>query len=81
MPIVRVIGWERGLKKISLTKLVQEATASDLGEAKHKVDDLLEGRPFEVHLEEELRAREFAKQLKAVGAILERPFDSPEETT
>ena len=68
MPIVRVSGWEPGMRKISLTKLVQTSSGKDLTEAKAMVDALLAGQPFEVSFDNEEAARFFADQVKELGA-------------
>lgn len=68
MPIVTVSGWEPGLRKISLTKLLQLSGGKDLGEAKAMVDALLEGRSFEINFHDEEAARTFAGQARTLGA-------------
>ena len=68
MPIVTVSGWVPGLRKISLTKLLQLSGGKDLGEAKAMVDALLEGRPFEINFHDEDAARTFADQARTLGA-------------
>jgi hypothetical protein len=62
MLIVRVTGWEKGLQKISLTKLLQEGAGKNLPEAKSMVDALLEGKSFEVRFENDELARTFAQK-------------------
>lgn len=68
MPIVRVSGWEPGMRKISLTKLVQEGSGQSLAQAKAMVDQLLEGQPFEVGFDNEGAARSFADHATKLGA-------------
>ena len=72
MPIVRVVGWKPGMRKISLTKLVQANAGKDLGKAKAMVDALLEGQPFDVSFDNEEAARSFSDQASALGARPER---------
>jgi hypothetical protein len=43
MNTIRITGWKAGLRKISLTKLLQQQGLS-LGDAKRIVDDILDGR-------------------------------------
>ena len=68
MATVRVSGWKPGMRKISLTKLVQTGGGKDLAQAKAMVDGLLEGNPFEVSFDNEEAARSFADQAKDLGA-------------
>ncbi len=68
MHTVKVSGWVPGLKKISLTKLLQLSTCKDLAEAKGMVDALLEGGSFELHFVDKEAARAFVNQAKILGA-------------
>jgi hypothetical protein len=72
MTTVKVTGWEPGLRKISLTKLLQQDAGKDLAGAKALVDGLLQGKTFEVTFEEEQLARQFAEKAKAIGAQIDR---------
>jgi hypothetical protein len=73
MRIVKVTGWERGLRKISLTKLLQESAGKSLPDAKGLVDALLEGKSFEVSFADEGLARRFADQARSLGAKIVEP--------
>jgi ribosomal protein L7/L12 len=68
MQKVKIIGWEQGLKKISLTKLLQESAGKDLAEAKAMVDALIEGQPFEISFQQDADARAFLEGAKRLGA-------------
>ena len=68
MITVRVTGWRPGMRKISLTKLIQESAGTELGLAKDMVDGLLDGRPFALRFEDEDRARFFADRAEELGA-------------
>jgi formamidopyrimidine-DNA glycosylase len=45
---VRLAGWEPGLRKVGLTKLLQDECGLDLKAAREKVTSLLRGEPVEV---------------------------------
>ncbi|MEO8074554.1 MAG: hypothetical protein ABI686_15060 [Acidobacteriota bacterium] len=62
-------GWNNGLKKISLTKLLQEKANLSLKEAKSKTDFLLDGETFFIETESIEEAVETAKQATAIGAV------------
>jgi hypothetical protein len=68
MPSVRVSGWEPGLRKISLTKLLQMSADKDLQEAKAMVDALIEGKGFEIYFDNEGVAKTFADHVRGLGA-------------
>ena len=68
MPVVKVVGWMPGVLTISLIKLVREATGSDLAQAKSMVDELLEGKSFEVTFTDVEAAESFAGRAEAIGA-------------
>jgi hypothetical protein len=70
MTTVTVIGWEPGLKKISLTKLLQATSGKDLEQAKGMVDALLDGKPFEIAFADDAAAKTFADQARILGVKL-----------
>jgi hypothetical protein len=73
MQTVKISGWEPGLKKISLTKLLENSARKDLAEAKAIVDGLLEGRSFEISFEDNSAASAFVHEATLLGAKIEIP--------
>ena len=67
-PTVRITGWRKGLKKVSMTKAIQRYAALDLGDAKSCTDRVLEGETIDVSVSDVQVARELAQELKALGA-------------
>ncbi len=64
-------GWKPGLKKISLSRLLQEYAGLSLSEAKGKVDSFLEGMPTTITLPSRAIAEEFVRQASELGALVE----------
>ena len=64
-------GWKPGLKKVSLTKLLQEQAGLPLTEAKKCVDLLLDHKPSTVAIESTEDALRLAGEVSKLGAVCE----------
>ncbi len=64
-------GWVYGLKKISLTELLQEKCGLTFKEAKSKTDALLEDETFVIETESIEKADELVREATAIGAVCE----------
>jgi hypothetical protein len=74
MTSVIITGWEVGLKKVSLSKRLQEEGRLSLARAKHSVDEVLEGRQVELTFLTSAAATRFvaaARQLHAVCILVD----------
>jgi hypothetical protein len=71
MTTIRLTGWRVGLRKVSLTKLLQEKARLPLVRAKHLVDEILEGRPVTVDLPECENPRDVSNAIRELGASCE----------
>lgn len=69
MAQVRVTGWESGLKKVSLTRLLQSSVRLDLITAKSYTDRILEGETVVLELPDFAQATALAEALEALGAV------------
>lgn len=65
---VRLTSWEVGLRKISLTKLLQERAGLGLAEAKCLVDHLLDGKEAVVNMGSSEDAERLVSEIRALGA-------------
>ena len=68
MTRVELIGWRKGLKKISLNHLLREFGGKGLAEAKLDVDRLLDGGRVVVECADLEAARSFCEQATSLGA-------------
>lgn len=67
--IVRIIflGWNEGLEKVTLIRLLKSMLGKGLKESKENVDDLLEGKEIIFEIEDEDLAYDFAQQAEDLG--------------
>ena len=70
MNTVVLSGWEPGLNKVELTKLLQSSASLSLSEAKSRIDRLIDGDPIEVLFEQPSEAEHFGAQATELGAIV-----------
>jgi ribosomal protein L7/L12 len=70
-PTVAITGWSTGLRKVTLTALLQEYAGVGLAEAKRCTDDVLEGRPVVLAVSSRERAAELCHALREIGAQAE----------
>jgi ribosomal protein L7/L12 len=68
---VTVIGWQPGLRKISMTKLYRRELKITLGPAKAMTDAVLNGEIVEFEVETEQQAERVAEELRNLGALVE----------
>jgi hypothetical protein len=71
MTIIRLNGWQVGMRKISLTKFLQIEAGLRVDQAKGIVDDILEGRAVELKVPAGRNANEMADGIRELGAICE----------
>lgn len=70
MITVTLTGWKPGLKKISLTHLLQSMACQGLQEAKGHVDSLLDGDMIAIEFPSLIEAERFAQAASAIGVIV-----------
>jgi ribosomal protein L7/L12 len=70
MALLRIIGWKEGLKKVSMTKLLQERLGLSLSHAKKITDDVLDGKTIFLNIEDEKTAESLAENLFKIDAIV-----------
>ncbi len=68
---VRLLNWSPGLKKVSLTKLIRQAADMPLDDAHDAVNRLLAGKVVKITFPSEEGARQFAHEVRALGADAE----------
>src|SRR6267142_2544432 len=66
---VVIQGWQVGMRKISLTKILQSRCSIRLKEAKAAVDSIVAGERMEFGFETLKEARDFLEEASAVGAV------------
>lgn len=72
---MRLVGWRRGLRSLSLIELVRGATGSSLTEAKGVLDRLLDGQGHSFVFESARAASEFISAAEELGALTEIKVD------
>ena len=70
MPRLGIIGWQPGLKKISMTKLLREHLGLSLTEAKGATDKVLMGEAVWYFLEDPSKAEDLREALENIGAVV-----------
>ena len=69
--VIRITGYDRQLRVISLIKLIREATGDGLAVTKGRVDHLLEtGEAFEIVLPNNGDATAFASKATGLGEVV-----------
>ena len=71
MTDILLVGWQSGLQKVKLNKLLQEYCGMSLAGAKRAVDQLLAGKQIECQLSEAGLREEFLKKARSLGALVE----------
>jgi ribosomal protein L7/L12 len=69
MAELRIIGWKRELKKVSLDLYVRDHTTLSLREAKDSVDDIVGGKEFTFGELDTDNAELMRRELEALGAV------------
>jgi ribosomal protein L7/L12 len=69
--------WSRGLRKVSLTKLLRSRGELSLGEAKNCTDRLLRGEEVAVEVSSSEEARQLADEASHLGVVVEHPASAP----
>lgn len=71
MTTVRFSGWEEGLRKVALNKVLQRHLNISLAPAKAYVDRILAGDEVIVTVESVAVAEKLVKEARALGALVE----------
>ncbi len=67
---VLLVGWQDGLQKVKLNKLLQQYCGMSLSSAKSAVDQLLEGGSVKCRLCEPSLRDEFLEEARSLGALI-----------
>jgi hypothetical protein len=70
MKTLMLIGWRKGLRKVSLTKAIAMYSSQSLAEAKRSVDDLLAGNEVTLSFEKLENVALFKRVAQDLGAIV-----------
>ncbi|HET7233587.1 MAG TPA: hypothetical protein VFJ16_26480 [Longimicrobium sp.] len=70
MKMLRMTGWEKGLRKIPLTKEVMRYSGKPMAEAKQCVNDLLAGSEVALSFGDEKKMNEFRDAVANLGVRL-----------
>ena len=65
--IVIMEGWEKGMEKVSLTKLQTQQLGLSLKDAKTNVDSLLDGKTVTIEVADNFVAKEFINAAQRIG--------------
>jgi hypothetical protein len=69
MPQVVITGWNQGLRKISMTRAIQEHSGLTLSAAKAVTDAVLEGQTVALSVPDAGTAAALARELSSLGAM------------
>ena len=72
---LNIVGWRKGLLKISMSHVLQEQLSLGLKDSKDCIDDVLAGKVVSFTLENSAKADVLVKALEDVGAIIEIESD------
>ena len=62
-------GWNPGLNKVALSKLLRDQAGMSLGDAKSAVDSILEEQPVNIRIESDELAERFLAEALELGAV------------
>ncbi|MGH1540064.1 MAG: hypothetical protein ACRBHB_06560 [Arenicella sp.] len=69
MKKIILTGWNPGLNKVGLSKLLRDKTGMSLSSAKSAVDSILEDKPIAIQIDSEGLAESIFDQAIELGAI------------
>lgn len=78
MPKLKIVGYQTGFQKITLTKLLQEALELDLAESRKMTDAIMSGNVIALDIDDAEFVEGLAEELEAVGAKVEIEADEEE---
>ncbi len=67
--VVRLTGWQKGLRTIDLMKLMRRSGKVNLPRAKELVEKLLHGNAIAIGFEAAHEAQEFLRDAESMGAL------------
>lgn len=68
---VILLGWNKGMKKISLTRLLQEACSMSISTADSTVRSILDEKSVALEFADRSAGMDFARKAEALGARIE----------
>lgn len=68
MDKIILTGWNPGMNKVGLAKLLRDGCGLSLSDAKTKVDDILDGQIVEIERYPEKNSEEMLKKIMDLGA-------------
>lgn len=75
MPTLKIIGYETGLNKISMVRILQESLDLDAKESNKMTDALMSGNVISLKFDEAEFAEGLAEELAEVGARVKIELD------
>ena len=78
MPKLKIIGYQTGFQKVTLTKLLQEALELDEKESRNMTDAIMSGNVIALDIDDAEFVEALAEELEAVGAKVEIEADEEE---
>lgn len=78
MPKLKIIGYQTGFQKVTLTKLLQEALELDEKESRNMTDAIMSGNVIALDIDDAEFVEALAEELEAVGAKVEVESDEEE---
>ena len=75
MPKLNIVGWRKGLLKISMVHILQERLSLSLTDAKSAVDAVAAGKTVSFTLDNLHDATALRDELECIGAIVELETD------
>ena len=69
MTTLHLVGWQKGLKTVSLIAAIRRSSGLSLFEAKRAVERLLDGERIELIFATEVAAKEFQREATGLGVL------------
>lgn len=70
MTTLRLVGWKKGLRTVSLVEAVMRYSTGSLVASKQLIDELLDGREVVLSFPDEIGRDEFARLAEELGAVV-----------
>ncbi len=78
MPKLKIVGYQTGFQKVTLTKVLQEALELDEQESRKMTDAIMSGNVIALDIDDAEFVESLTEELEAVGAKVEVESDEEE---
>lgn len=79
MPTLKIIGYQTGFQKVTLTEILRDALDLDAEESRKMTDAIMSGNVISLDIDDKDFVEGLAEELEAVGAKVKVESDGDEE--